>query len=53
MEPLLKWGGPEAVGSRMKECDDLTDGSHDIPSTCLSQLFNSVVSAGFRETRVC
>lgn len=52
MDPFLKGGGPEAVCSQTKECDDLMDGSHDIPSMCLSQMFDSVVSAGFRETRV-
>lgn len=36
-----------------KESDDPTDGSGDIPSMRLSQTFDSVVSAGVREPRVC
>lgn len=47
-----KVGEPEAVSSQMKECDDLRGGSHDIPGICLSPLFDSVGSDGFRETRV-
>lgn len=53
MDLFLKWGGPEAVCSQKKECDDPTDGGGDIPSMRLSQTFDSVVSAGVREPRVC